>query len=228
MPIEKLEIEGLRGFSSSQSMGFGIPNGTPGSGLTILTGANNSGKSTIIEALRSRAGREPPSFTVGARNKSTDSVHITYKINGQTEEIRSVMTGGSETTRPNRLDQFHIFVLPSRRAFNPFFNKNMHTRDQYIDLYPLPTLRTPILSHFESRLFNTLKSAEAFNEFNEVLARVLPFEPRWTIDQSDQGQYYLKFDFGGNSHTSDGMGDGIVSIFCIALCVRIDETIPCR
>jgi hypothetical protein len=101
-------------------------------------------------------------------------------------------------------------VLPSRRSFNPFFGKGAHTREQYIQSYGLPPLRIDTLQNFEYRLFNILKAPEAFNE---LLAKVLPFKPQWTIDQSDQGQYFLKFTFGDNNVTSDGVGDGIVSIF---------------
>jgi AAA15 family ATPase/GTPase len=53
MSIEKLEIEGFRGFSRSENLPFAVPNDRSGSGLTIITGANNSGKSTIVETLGS-------------------------------------------------------------------------------------------------------------------------------------------------------------------------------
>jgi chromosome segregation ATPase len=56
MPLEKIEIIGFRGFSSKQIVQFSIPNGALGSGLTIITGANNSGKSSIIECLKARGG----------------------------------------------------------------------------------------------------------------------------------------------------------------------------
>lgn len=52
MSIKRLTIEGLRGFSDEANINFAIPdNVTPGSGLTILVGPNNSGKSTVIEAI---------------------------------------------------------------------------------------------------------------------------------------------------------------------------------
>ena len=52
MSIKRLTINGLRGFSEETDINFAIPdNNNPGSGLTILVGPNNSGKSTIIEAI---------------------------------------------------------------------------------------------------------------------------------------------------------------------------------
>ena len=52
MIIKSLAIKGFRGFTNKRKMEFAIPDGeTVGSGLTILVGPNNSGKSSIIEAL---------------------------------------------------------------------------------------------------------------------------------------------------------------------------------
>lgn len=212
MPLEKIEITGFRGFSSKQAIQFSLPNGTLGSGLTIITGANNSGKSSIIECLKARGGYQSPSFTVGARNSSVDRVDITYFIDGKEERISSLKKGSSETRKDEVDSQFQVFVLPSRRAFNPFFSRGAHTREQYLQNAELPAQRSSMMNNFQYRLFNILENQEAFNE---ILHKVLPFKPEWSIDQSEQGQYFLKFYNGDNSHTSDGMGEGIVSIFAI-------------
>ena len=39
--------------------------------------------------------------------------------------------------------------------------------------------------------------------------------PVWTIDQSDQGQNYLKLNSADQYHSSDGLGEGIVSLLFI-------------
>ncbi|WP_296621220.1 AAA family ATPase [Marivirga sp.] len=52
MGFSKIDIIGLRGFSDNQTLNFGQPNGREGSGLTVIVGPNNSGKSTIYEAFR--------------------------------------------------------------------------------------------------------------------------------------------------------------------------------
>ena len=52
MYIKDLSMEGFRGFSKKRKIKFAVPNGTDeGSGLTVLVGPNNGGKSTIIEAI---------------------------------------------------------------------------------------------------------------------------------------------------------------------------------
>lgn len=212
MPLTKVEILGYRGFKEPAMLEFAIPNGKLGSGLTILTGPNNSGKSSVLECLRTRSGHQTVSFTAGTRNSSIDFVEIKFHIDGREEIIRSVTRGSSETDRINVNQLFQIFVLPSRRAFNPYFGRHSVSRQDYLNNTTLPAQRSSTLSNFEHRLFNILKAPQAFNE---ILSEVLGFEASWTIDQADHGQHFLKFFNRGHSHSSDGMGEGIVSIFSI-------------
>jgi len=212
MPLEKIEIRGFRGFSSKQALAFAIPNGELGSGLTIITGANNSGKSSIVECLKARGGNQSPSFSVGARNPKIDKVEISYFINGDIERITSLQKGSSETNKSYSNNSFQLFVLPSRRGFNPYFPKGLWTRESFIQNEPVTSLRSSTRDHFSYRLFNIQKNSETFNN---LLHKVLNFKPEWSIDQSDQGHYFLKFYNGKHAHTSDGMGEGIISIFAI-------------
>lgn len=212
MPLEKLEILGYRGFKENATLNFAIPNGSPGSGLTILTGPNNSGKSSILECLSVRTGYQDASFTAGTRNSSVEFVEIKFHINGAIESIQSITKGSSESKRVNVDRNFQIFVLPSRRAFAPYFGKASLSRNDYLNNDVFSPRRSSTLSRFEQRLFNILKEPEAFNK---ILGSVLGFNPTWTIDQSNEGNYFLKFFNGDHSHSSDGMGEGIVSIFSI-------------
>ena len=51
--IKKLIISGFRGFGKEKNITFSLPNGKDkGSGLNILVGSNNTGKSSIIEAIK--------------------------------------------------------------------------------------------------------------------------------------------------------------------------------
>ena len=213
MSLENIEIHGFRGFKNKATLNFAVPNGIPGSGMTLITGPNNSGKSSILECLKARSGYQSPSFTVGARNNAVDRVEIKYKINSNTETIKSITKGASETIRQGVDQNFHIFVLPSRRAFEPYFGRGEWTRNELQQNTSLQPQRSSMLAGFSNRLFNTLKEP---TEFNKILSEVLSFSPEWTIDQSDQGSYFLKFFNEENSHSSDGMGEGIVSIFAIA------------
>jgi len=106
-----------------------------------------------------------------------------------------------------------MHVLPSRRSFSPFFGRGQTSRDTFAKAYEVPTSRNSELSGFTGRLFLAL--AQAAN-FSPVLERILGRSVSWTIDQNDGGNYFVKFNFGGAFHNSDGAGDGLMGAFCLA------------
>lgn len=216
MPIATLEICGLRGFADSQTVRFAVPNGELGSGLTMLIGPNNGGKSTVIEALRALSTDAEQSFTEGKRNKQAGD-RVSIKItsdSGQIFGLETVATGGSTTTRTQSNPVWHpdLYVLPSRRYFNPHFGHGQENRRSYMRNSGVPQNRGAVLDQFSGRLFAALKKRP---DFDSVLKRVLDPLPDWTIDQDEHNQYYLKFNVRGQYHTSDGLGEGIVSLFFI-------------
>lgn len=217
---KKISIEGLRGFSQKRELLLSIPNGELGSGLTVLVGPNNSGKSTIIEAfkaLNSVKSYNKPSFTEGKRNKaSNDRVKITLEHNnGGTLTLKTSEHGGSETEIVENNLQPHnvnIFVIKSRRTFEPYFSKNTWSRNDFFQNDNFESQRSANYNNFSYRLFNINQSPDAFNE---VLIKVLNPLPNWTIDQSDNGNYYIKFNYDNHYHSSEGAGEGLLSIFTI-------------
>lgn len=218
MGAKRIEISGLRGFSRTQGIDLAIPTDQqPGSGLTVIVGPNNAGKSTIVEALNALSQNNAPSFPEGKRNTKTDRCILIrlYNDQGQVKELRTVEIGGSETEWVKReippLPQ-DIFILPSRRTFNPFFNKHILDRQAYISHYGMPSIRGRAIDHFSGRIFEMQRKQEAFNK---ELKKVLDPLPNWTIEQADTGHYYMKFDYDGQQHNSDGLGEGLVSLFFI-------------
>lgn len=220
MSLQRLQISGLRGFETNQAIDFALPNGKAGSGLTVLVGPNNGGKSTVVEALRAlRVGSsetpgQPQSFTEGRRNQRAGNrvALCAVDTNANISGLRTVASGGSETEWcPSTID-IEIFALPSRRYFNPYFNKENMTRDSYIVHGGTPRTRGGTLDRFGSRLFQVQKSR---TRFDEILGEVVQPVPSWTIEQADQGQYYLKIEKHGLHHSSEGMGEGLVSLLLI-------------
>lgn len=212
MPLTQLKVLGFRGFRAQATLDLAVPNEQPGSGLTILTGPNNGGKSSILECLRARLGHEAPSFTSGTRNKDVELVEVVYVVDGREQTLRSVAKGSSETIRQDFTKEPGIFVVPSRKTFSPYFGKGVWSREAFISNSSLPPQRSAVFSSFEYRLFNILQDPA---KFNGLLSRVLGYSPEWTIDRSDQGNYFLKFFNAGHSHSSDGMGEGLISVFSI-------------
>lgn len=213
--LKNLTIEGFRGFSKADTIEFALPNGLPGGGITAIVGPNNSGKSTIIEALASRKPTDPPTFNFGVRNKLTDRVTLTYEFEDHTETVASIRAGSSATTQSEvKFDQSKVFVVPSRRHFTPYFGTNSEMdRHRFRNTYTQHAqLRNSALMYFEGRL---LRIERDHDKFDPVIKRVIPDLLSWSIDQDENNQYYLKFTSSSRSHSSAGVGDGIVSVFVI-------------
>lgn len=216
MSIKSLTLEGLRGFSSKQFLRFAQPSGKEGSGLTILVGPNNGGKSTVVEALSTFSGRQDVSFSEGKRNKEAgDRILIRIEFDtGEEIEVKTVESGGSQTKFESKTSQQkdNLYILPSRRYFNPYFGHSSGMDRQRYSEYPEPQIRGANLDVFSRRLFNALENKE---KFDQVLRKVMDPVPSWTIELSDTRQYYLKINTSGQYHTSEGLGEGIVSLFFI-------------
>lgn len=219
--IDWFEIEGYRGFGVKTHIDLAKPNGKLGSGLTIIAGPNNSGKSTIVEGFQALARRVTPSFKELQRNKNTN-YKLLFKIkrmNGRVTELKTINGGGSETEwveTDEKLDTFLIYVLPSRRRFDPLISGNAQSvkedRAQYISNASFPGTRGGEIDRFQVRIFEWQRNIK---RFNSDLKKILDALPNWSIEQYPSGQYYLKFDYNGFVHTSDGLGDGIINIFFI-------------
>lgn len=219
--IDWFEIEGYRGFGVKIHIDLAKPNGKLGSGLTIIAGPNNSGKSTIVEGFQALARRVTPSFKELQRNKNTN-YKLLFKIkrvNGRVTELKTINGGGSETEWveiDEKSNTFLIYVLPSRRRFDPLISGNVQStkedRALYISNASFPGTRGGEMDRFPVRIFEWQRNIK---RFNSDLKKILDTLPNWSIEQYPSGQYYLKFDYNGFVHTSDGLGDGIINIFFI-------------
>lgn len=235
--IHTLSIHGLRGFGALKTIPFALPDGkNPGSGLTILVGSNNSGKTTIMEALRSFSceHNQPPSFSERKRNLNCENGKVFLDLSDTDENIFSIKTsprGGSSTILlKNNSDVIceedwdtpDIFNLQSRRFIEYEFYQNHLDRKGYIrNLLNNQHNRSAVLFDFSARLFKMFERKESFNS---ILAKILGNDIDWTIEQNDSGSFYLKIFSNGHEHSSEGMGDGIWSIF--TLCDALYDSEP--
>lgn len=221
MPIEALEITGLRGFSRPGRIGFAKPDGRPGSGLTVIVGPNNAGKSTITEALRLFASfSNPQSISEDKRNiRAGARIDVRFwHTDGYTNAIRTVDVGGAECrweTQPKQ--QYHrLLVVPSRRYFTPFFGRGTATREQHAANLSAIHQRNMEQHSFAARMAAMQQDTKRLTEFNRLLGRLVGEVPKWHIEQTATSQHYIRFVVGDSYHTSDGLGEGLLSIMFIA------------
>ncbi len=220
----ELSVSGYRGFAQERHIRFAEPTGRPGSGLTVIVGANNSGKSTFLEALHSIARARTQtelSFPQPRRHQETDSVAIEIvRSDGRSLRIETIKTGGSQANAiwsPEEAGpaKFDIQVTPSRRQFSPYFgisgvgDRNWGLMDQEFS-------RTQLRENFVSRLRKVDRDPDARSVFDDLLRKINGKKLDWTIDEITTSQQFLKLvEPDGTWHTSEGLGDGLVSLLFI-------------
>lgn len=70
LKIKALSIEHYSGFHEDQSIKFAIPNGKDGSGLTLIMGENNSGKTSIVDIFMYLTNQKNNDFSKLIRNQA--------------------------------------------------------------------------------------------------------------------------------------------------------------
>lgn len=214
--IKDFSILGFRGFSERQKISFSVPNGIPGSGLTILTGDNNSGKTSVLESLCiSCLANQDISFSRQTRNKNAD-----YRI-----DLELTTNEGSKyetKTNPNQQTKlilnrngslpFELFYLGSRRRIDNKINGAMR-RDQYANTFLFHHDRWSNANKIAHRLALWMENKD---KVNKVLYELIGRNFEWNIDEITQGdQHGLILRTKEYEHYADGMGDGLSNIFHI-------------
>lgn len=213
--ISSIKIKGFRGFAEEQELKLSKPNGEKGSGLTVIIGPNNGGKSTVIESFKAMASLSNISFTEGQRNKKAgDRVEIILSSydDGLTYSLKTILAGGSEAKREGGTPK--ITVLSSRRFFNPYSNKASYSGEQFLaraESIMLKPRGQPIDAE-DNRLFKVIEDPVLSSQFNSLLKKALGYELEWTIDLCNTGDYYVKIKQKNGDHDSDGLGEGLVSL----------------
>ena len=227
---KELKILGFRGFSQERKIEFAIPNENEGSGLTILVGENNSGKTSILESLRmiNIAKRNSNGIVIseGRRNKKSNN---SVKIVLITEEGKETILSTDGDT-PNailkvddaqELEKTKIYSLKSRREMLTFdyASNNSLSREQ-INEYNLnrDSHSNREGENFWARLKDIEKTGKkgSYSQLiNEIIGKGKKLE--WVLEVNDSGQNYIKHRINEEeNHNSEGIGDGIINIFFLA------------
>lgn len=218
--ISSIKIRGFRGFADEQELKLAKPNGNRGSGLTIIVGPNNGGKSTIIESFKLMSSGNDISFAEGQRNKKAgDSVEIVLSSynEGPKYSLKTVSAGSYKAKRALGLENGKpheplITVLSSRRFFNPYSKEASHGEGIFFTARPesitLKARGQPIDAS-DNGLFKIIEDQKRSAEFNKILKQIIGYELKWTVDLCNTGEYYIKIN---DNHDSDGLGEGLVSL----------------
>jgi ABC-type uncharacterized transport system ATPase subunit len=212
--LTNIGIAHYRGFYASRTIAPAIPNGKAGSGLTVLVGPNNSGKSTVVSAIRFVAGG-PRQVDVEHRHPEDALVLSLENGLGETKTLTNPDLGavtviqGNEKAFPTTED---VRLVPSRRAWSAYTSTARMEQHDY-------WRRQIVIDEQDTFLVSRLAclSADDRERFSKLLKELLPQLSAWRIELS-RGQTFIQYETeAGARHAADLFGDGMASIFRVAL-----------
>ena len=210
--IQEMSISGLRGFADAQVVRPAVPvAGRAGSGITTIVGPNNSGKSTILEAVAICA-RTQPGATISRADRG--------RWTGYRTEIRVVYTDSRSlaySNGPNDLDQFQLTqALSTKEAagYCPYFVSRDRT-------FPAA------VNHTQFDRSTLIRNAQAWarGKSTDLSHRVRSWtNPKWKalfrelsgveLDFLIEGQRAIVI-ADGHEHQPVSMGAGLSELACI-------------
>lgn len=123
----KFAIKHFRGFQQEQNLLFGIPiNEKSGSGITYLVGANNSGKTTVVEGLAMHKNNKIRS---SEKQPSAAPEFVLFGVDGQIKRNAHLIRPESNTIIEDpELPDADIFeIISSRRHWGSQAGGNVDT-----------------------------------------------------------------------------------------------------
>ena len=225
MAISEINVQGIRSFKNLSKINLALPDSlTKGSGLNILVGPNNSGKSSLIETL----------FLANSSNLSMipSTIRNSESVSGVFIKIlfdnNSSKTLKSKINNPSIIDSFHYDENGKKTIdYNPFayiispnrnigMNNNKNSENWLDFLYNNggTNYREDNLSNIIGGRF--LSIVEHNKElFDLELKYILGYLPEWTLDSNDSYNMFISFKNGNITHPNNGAGDGFINLFII-------------
>lgn len=222
---KNLSIYGYRGFSKKQKISFAIPQEASNKlGLTMIVGGNNSGKSTILEVMGLLSAEAQLTVQPKTRNIKTKYVEIKAKFHDNTETCLSnikhkdsVLEFIPSSSSQDAHAKGTIIKIPSRRHFPEHFYNVIEISNGLKST--IISKRGDALEQIGS-ILRTVRNDETLrNKLNILLKEITGIDLKWGIEVSDTNvnAHYVKFEFTNGSHSSEGLGEGLISLFVILL-----------
>jgi predicted ATP-dependent endonuclease of OLD family len=217
--IKSLEISNYRSFTAKQTVNFAIPKcNLPGSGMTIIVGPNNSGKTSFIEAIsitkNSRVGQN--------ERYSNKAILIKKSLqSGVSAQFYNVSQGSLIECGVKPLDgkfEFSPLVIGSIKSITRNLSSHEMEAQEFTRNSAGSYVRGAINHNIGGRLKAIIKADR--EEFSSYVQKILPQFHDWTIDTDDNGQDYIVYHSSyGSAHRIDLTGDGVLAV--ITICANL-------
>jgi len=224
MSILNLKVQGIRSFKNLTSISFAMPDGnTDGSGLNMLVGPNNSGKSSLIETLY---------LSNNNLDMIPNSIRNTQSINGIQIEINfdngNVKKISSMQNNPAFINNIYVdnngeklidnrpfaYILSSKRNIGINLTTHSSSWQSFLHNNGGHNYRQENLSNnIGSRFINIIESNKEL--FDYELKEIIGYLPEWSLDSNDANSLFISFKEGLTQHNNSGSGDGFINLFVI-------------
>jgi predicted ATP-dependent endonuclease of OLD family len=216
--LKSLSIEQYKGFFEKETIKFAEPNNKNGSGLTLLVGPNNTGKTTVIEALLINQEKK---FKESERHNSASPI-ITIESDAGISVYTNIDNGSQIKLTDGSKTHGKLFeLIPSRRYWDTY-SANIQNPSQFANASTQQNVRNAGGMETASTLKSINTNSELKKKFNRLLKIVMPHLTEWTIDSNDQNDY-VKYMTPTASHQTNLLGDGVISIFRICAHLVADD-----
>ena len=213
--LETLKIKHYKGFYDEETVEFAIPDGeNPGSGLTLIVGPNNSGKTTLLEALllEGRVTESERHHNISPRITINDSVY-------------SNTDGGSvikmmDQSKPHGVE---FEVVPSRRLWDHTSDAGLLGLNEFLMTTRHQDMRSTKISARTATVLKDINNDQLLKDrLHGLMAQIIPHFANWTIDSSEQGDY-VKYRVGNSGHGANLLGEGVMSALHICILLLSDN-----
>ena len=224
MAFTKFKIKNFKCFKDEQSVLFGQPIAElDGSGITYIVGANNSGKTTIIEGLSIRSGRKIRS---SERIEGIEPEFLLFGDNQLLKRKSHLIRPESHTIvdEPD-LQQNEVFeIISSRRHWGSNAGSNYSEIGQSLtNSYEFQDRQNNV------DVASELKTVEAdnvkYSEFVSLVQKVIPEFTKFAVGYEDH-EYIEYISGSGIRHKSDLLGDGVITVIRILLQLYVSKPNP--
>lgn len=209
--LKSLVIKDYKGFYWLNKIEFAIPNQEEGTlGLNVIVWPNNTGKTTILEALMLTKDTRDKRFNQEDRHWK-DSPEVVL-IQGNDQEYK-LKAEGSRIKIDWTLTA-KINVLSSSRYWDSeFFSEN--NANDFLRSENGRSLRKDSKSYLSWLLSAIAKDEGKKEKFNEYMKKIFPHFSDWGIDSRNNNDfiYYETWDW--VVHSTDQLGKGVLSLFLI-------------
>jgi len=212
--LKKLTVEHYKGFYEEQTIEFSQPNENPGSGLTVIVGPNNAGKTTLLEAL-TMLYRVSDGFDETERHENQEP-KITIHMDEETIIFEPIEKSAQIRKLNNNEEQalLKINLIPSRR----YWHDGVSSIEEYtyVQTANKVSLRNPQPNdQFAGLLEDIHRNENKSSDLTCVMKKLVDDFIGWTI-KSYRKQKYVEYITSTGSHAASFLGDGIISLFRIA------------